>query len=107
MKIKGVNLGNWLVLEKWMNPALFEGTDAEDETWLARRLSSEEFAARLKEHRETYITEKDFEKIAGYGLNLVRIPVPYFICLHGRTFRYRGVKRTYQSSRLSYRSLHR
>lgn len=79
MKIKGVNLGNWLVLEKWMNPALFEGTDAEDETWLARRLSSEEFAARLKEHRETYITEKDFEKIAGYGLNLVRIPVPYFI----------------------------
>lgn len=28
MKIKGVNLGNWLVLEKWMNPALFEGTTA-------------------------------------------------------------------------------
>ena len=25
MKVKGVNLGNWLVLEKWMNPALFEG----------------------------------------------------------------------------------
>ena len=31
MKVKGVNLGNWLVLEKWMNPALFEGTTAEDE----------------------------------------------------------------------------
>ena len=27
MFIKGVNLGNWLVLEKWMSPALFEGTD--------------------------------------------------------------------------------
>ena len=26
MKVKGVNLGNWLVLEKWMSPALFEGT---------------------------------------------------------------------------------
>ena len=25
-KIKGVNLGNWLVLEKWMSPALFDGT---------------------------------------------------------------------------------
>ena len=25
MKVKGVNLGNWLVLEKWMSPALFEG----------------------------------------------------------------------------------
>ena len=30
-KIKGVNLGNWLVLEKWMSPALFDGTTAEDE----------------------------------------------------------------------------
>ena len=28
--IKGVNLGNWLVLEKWMNPALFDGTTAAD-----------------------------------------------------------------------------
>ena len=26
--IKGVDLGNWLVLEKWMNPALFDGTTA-------------------------------------------------------------------------------
>lgn len=39
MKIKGVNLGNWLVLEKWMNPALFEGTTAEDEYYLPRQLS--------------------------------------------------------------------
>ena len=23
MDIKGVNLGNWLVLEKWMSPTLF------------------------------------------------------------------------------------
>lgn len=28
MKVKGVNLGNWLVLEKWMSPALFDGTTA-------------------------------------------------------------------------------
>ena len=26
--IKGVNLGNWLVLEKWMSPGLFSGTTA-------------------------------------------------------------------------------
>lgn len=39
MKIKGVNLGNWLVLEKWMNPALFYGTDAQDEYDLPRQLS--------------------------------------------------------------------
>ena len=34
MKVKGVNLGNWLVLEKWMSPALFAGTTAEDEYYL-------------------------------------------------------------------------
>lgn len=28
MYVKGVNLGNWLVLEKWMSPALFDGTTA-------------------------------------------------------------------------------
>ncbi len=79
MKIKGVNLGNWLVLEKWMDPSVFAGTDAQDETWLARSLEPEEFAARLKKHRDTYITEDDFKWIADHGLNLVRIPVPYFI----------------------------
>ena len=38
MKIHGVNLGNWLVLEKWMSPALFEGTTAEDEYYLPMQL---------------------------------------------------------------------
>jgi hypothetical protein len=33
--IKGVNLGNWLVLEKWMSPGLFADTEAEDETQLS------------------------------------------------------------------------
>ena len=34
--IKGVNLGNWLVLEKWMNPALFDGTTADENTTCRR-----------------------------------------------------------------------
>lgn len=79
MNIKGVNLGNWLVLEKWMNPALFEGTDAEDEYWLPRRLPREVYEARIKIHRSEYITERDFVTIKSWGLNTVRIPVPYFI----------------------------
>ncbi len=79
MHIKGVNLGNWLVLEKWMNPALFEGTDAEDEYYLPRRLSPEVYEARIKIHRSEYITERDFVTIKSYGLNTIRIPVPYFI----------------------------
>lgn len=45
MNIKGVNLGNWLVLEKWMSPALFEGTTAEDEYYLPTQLSPEAYEA--------------------------------------------------------------
>ncbi len=79
MRIKGTNLGNWLVLEKWMEPAMFEGTDAEDETWLNRKLDRKELAVRMKKHRDTYIREEDFRKIAALGLNTVRLPLPYFV----------------------------
>lgn len=79
MKIKGVNLGNWLVLEKWMSPSLFAGTTAEDEYYLPTQLSKEAYEARIQIHRAEYITERDFTRIKAMGLNTVRIPVPYFI----------------------------
>lgn len=78
-KIRGVNLGNWLVLEKWMTPALFDGVDAEDETYLCARLGHDRAAERLKVHRDEFITQRDFEDIAVKGFNAVRIPVPFFL----------------------------
>ncbi len=79
MYIKGVNLGGWLVLEKWMTSSLFEGTEAEDEYYLPRQLSREVYESRIKTHRSEYITERDFATIKSMGFNSVRIPVPYFI----------------------------
>lgn len=79
MYIKGVNLGNWLVLEKWMSPSLFQGTAAEDEYYLPRQLKKEVYEARIQIHRSEYITERDFAAISSWGMNAVRIPVPYFI----------------------------
>lgn len=80
-KIKGVNLGNWLVLEKWMSSELFYGLpeDVEDEMAFYEELSKEEAEQRLFMHRSYYIQERDFQHIASMGLNLVRIPVPHFI----------------------------
>lgn len=78
-KIKGVNLGNWLVLEKWMLPELFEGTGAEDEVWLNRKMNPAELKEKMKEHHDTFITEQDFAFIKEQGIWLLRIPVPYFI----------------------------
>ena len=79
MKVKGGNLGNWLVLEKWMSPALFAGTTAEDEYYLPRQLSREVYEARIQMHRAEYISERDFVTIKSMGMDTVRIPVPYFI----------------------------
>jgi len=77
--IKGVNLGNWLVLEKWMSPELFAGTSAEDETHLCSELGEVAKRERLKVHRDAWITDRDFAYLAGRGVDLVRIPVPFFI----------------------------
>ena len=77
--MKGVNLGNWLVLEKWMSPELFDGLEAEDETYFCRELGPEKCWERLKVHRDTYITSRDFCDIAAKGFELVRIPVPFFL----------------------------
>ena len=82
-RINGVNLGNWLVLEKWMDPEPFVRTDEDDEIWMHRThgalWSERNLAEELRRHRDAYITLEDFRIIADHGLNLVRIPIPYFI----------------------------
>jgi len=45
--IRGVNLGGWLVLEKWITPALFAGTSAEDKA----HLWSADIAGSDRRHR--------------------------------------------------------
>lgn len=76
-KIRGVNLGAWLVLEKWMVPDIYQGTDAEDEYTLCQTLG-DQAKSRLDQHRETFITADDFTWIRQCGLNAVRLPVGYW-----------------------------
>ena len=78
MRLRGVNLGGWLVLEKWMKPSLFEGLAATDETTLCVELGREA-PARLHAHWDTFITRDDFAWLAGVGINAVRIPVGHWI----------------------------
>jgi glucan 1,3-beta-glucosidase len=76
-KLRGVNLGAWLVLERWMVPDLYRGTDAEDEYNLCLTLGTGA-QDRLNRHRDTFITGEDFRWIADHGLNAVRLPVGYW-----------------------------
>ncbi|MEQ1560714.1 MAG: glycoside hydrolase family 5 protein [Methyloglobulus sp.] len=77
-KLRGVNLGGWLVLEKWMTPSLFEGLNATDETTYCAELGALA-ETRLKQHWRTFITQNDFAWLAGIGINAVRIPVGHWI----------------------------
>ncbi len=76
-KLRGVNLGGWLVLEKWMTPTLYAGTEAEDEYTLCTVLGAKKAADRLQRHRESWITADDFRWLAKHGINCVRLPVGY------------------------------
>lgn len=74
--LRGVNLGGWLVLEKWITPYLFEGVDALDEYHL---MQIPGMAKRVTKHRKSFMTEADFRWMAKHGINAVRIPVGYWI----------------------------
>jgi glucan 1,3-beta-glucosidase len=76
-KWRGVNLGGWLVLERWITPSVFAGVDAGDEYTLGEKLGKRAAAERLSRHREKWITEDDLRWLAGRGINAVRLPVTY------------------------------
>jgi len=76
--LRGVNLGGWLLLEKWMTPSLFEGLEATDETTWCAELG-QQAPARLRAHWEGFITREDFAWLAGVGVNAVRIPLGHWL----------------------------
>lgn len=78
LPLRGVNLGGWLVLEKWMTPSLFAGLAATDETtWCVEQGPAA--APRLRAHWDSFITQDDFSWLAGVGINAVRIPLGHWI----------------------------
>ncbi|KAK6496836.1 exo-1,3-beta-glucanase [Arthrobotrys musiformis] len=83
-KVRGVNIGGWLVLEPWITPSLWNrwknnpAAGPVDEYNLCRVLGKSVCQAELKKHWDTWITQNDFNTIKSYGLNTVRIPIGYW-----------------------------
>ncbi|KEI37308.1 glycoside hydrolase family 5 protein, partial [Mixia osmundae IAM 14324] len=75
--VRGVSLGGWLVLEPWITPSIFDKTGNESvvDEWTLGQFFGGQAQEVLKSHWDTFITEADFEQIASYGLNHVRIPI--------------------------------
>ncbi|KAJ5713791.1 CAZyme family GH5 [Penicillium malachiteum] len=83
-KVRGVNLGGWLVLEPWITPSIFDaaGDSAVDEWSLCTILGADECRSVLSQHWSSFITQDDFNQIAATGMNHVRIPVGYWALEH-------------------------
>ena len=77
--LRGINLGNWLAMEMWMfgseEPV---GSDIKDqcrlEVKLEERFGLEEKNAVLKNHRDNWIQESDWDQMQAAGFNLIRVP---------------------------------
>jgi glucan 1,3-beta-glucosidase len=78
MKAWGANLGNWLILERWMDSTIFDkyAPNAQDEWAFCQQASNP--AQALQDHWNSWVTEDDFKKLASVKANHVRIPVGYW-----------------------------
>ncbi|KAK0553802.1 hypothetical protein OC845_001092 [Tilletia horrida] len=88
-KVRGVNLGNWLVLEPWMdnnasqvlnaNAVNAPGAHSVIDEYTAGTYIDHDFLTQFfTEHFDSWITEDDFRQIAAAGLNHVRIPIGHW-----------------------------
>ena len=75
--LKGANLGNWLLPEFWMM-GYGENAKVNDqctlEAVLDKRFGAPERERLIQLHRDHWITERDWDLIPKFGLNLVRLP---------------------------------
>lgn len=72
----GVNLGGWLVVEKWMTPSLYKDQDATNEYELSQL---PEGRRRLESHHASFIEEGDLRWLKEQGVQIVRVPFGHWI----------------------------
>lgn len=76
---RGVNLGNWLLLEEWMDPLFFSNysVSGTDEWTFCETLGSS-CEQVLSSHWDSWVTEEDITDLAATGYNLLRIPIGHW-----------------------------
>jgi glucan 1,3-beta-glucosidase len=77
MALRGVNLGGWLVLERWITPSLFTDLKAQDEYSFCIETGDSKFQ-KLAKHRNEFITKDDFKWLKKNGIDAVRLPIGYW-----------------------------
>ena len=79
VRLRGVNLGSWLLIEPWMAPV--DRKTVHDEYGLRQTLADrfgQPTADRLVDaYEDAWITADDLDRLRGLGLNAVRVPFWY------------------------------
>jgi aryl-phospho-beta-D-glucosidase BglC (GH1 family) len=73
MKIRGVNLGGWLMMEGY----ILHGRNIAEHTFKAKfkKIYGKKALREFEDlYRDTFITEEDFKNIAGLGATAIRLP---------------------------------
>lgn len=76
--LRGVNVGNWLVIEPWMDDgSLLKGKfQGASDQWTFDGLDKD--GSAIKAHWDSWFTEADVQKIKSFGFNALRIPIGYW-----------------------------
>jgi aryl-phospho-beta-D-glucosidase BglC (GH1 family) len=87
VQLKGVNLGNYLLLEPWMmgetdeftkgrnDPEAFKGKYYDD--WTIRKYLDNNAQHTLDVYQQAYIKNNDLDNIMRMGFNFIRLPIYY------------------------------
>merc|ERR1711997_135205 len=85
-KIRGVNLGGWLLLEPWITPSIFEEVNVGenhlkvvDEYTYAQYVDPVFAKERLERHWNEFYQQSDIEALAEVGISHIRIPYGYWL----------------------------
>eukprot|EP00959_Pyramimonas_sp_CCMP1952_P094608 1979081-Pyramimonas_sp.AAC.1 len=94
--IKGVSLGGWLVLEKWMTPTIFSMADDAPDQWSwSEKLGYDRARELLDYHFSQFLNLKDdMAWLAQHNFTAVRIPVGYWMFLTKEELQNMGVPYT-------------
>ncbi|KAI5122109.1 hypothetical protein M0805_002231 [Coniferiporia weirii] len=76
-KQRGVNLGSWFTLERWISDAPFRLAQqpAQSDYDVAKGQNAKEI---LEKHWDCWISEEDWQWLSEHGINTVRIPVGFY-----------------------------
>jgi glucan endo-1,6-beta-glucosidase len=81
-KIRGVNLGSFLVFEPWIANGEWESMGCggqQSEFDCVRNTGQARSDAAFQKHWDTWITKADLDEMMSYDINTIRIPVGYWI----------------------------